>query len=353
MYVSSQKIYLPFKKSAPKRENKLTFTGPGNNQRDVCFDEYDEAMSAYTRGAFLILTNKLPYTDVEFVRELVKNPANIQAKMNEYTSKSTFQAYMRWLTGPYQKAYADYTEQFYKEAKSVEELLTARPDWSPEKIIEKHKQLHGERPVRIGKIPKDLGSKKTFDKLVNYLYRYAVDKAYCEDNFEIPPITIGKKTFSFKPVLKGKTAKLPIVTTDNKGNRFMIKIDPSGMSGPLNFQLADSVALQAVIDYYLTANNCNNIAKLFYFDENYNAAIYEYIEADEKNLNFENPKNRLENILPDFYSLGMVFTDTIGEDNIFRKGDKHIIVDTGYSSFECFSRPYINGYHWVLPALDY
>lgn len=353
MLVTRPVPFFPAKIEKQKSLLLLKFTGRKDNFPPEAFHSLNEALSAYNQACVVKQGQKLPDANICLIERLMQHPRLIKVRQEEYENTRKYQGFIEWLIGPYKEAHELYTKKLYREAQSLEELIKVRPDWAPDKIVAKYQSLHGLDPVKLGKIPKTMGSKKCFNMIAGHLYKYATENAYSDEPFEIPPLRAGNRTYTFKPVTKGRTAKLPVITTDDRGRKYMIKIDPSGIEGPLNFQLADSVALQAVIDYYLTANNCDNAAKLLYFDEQYNTALYEYVDGESNSLDFSTENSTLDTIIPDFYKLGMTFTDTIGEDNILWRGNKNIIVDTGYSYFECALRPTVAQYHWKLPKLGY
>ena len=222
---------------------------------------------------------------------------------------------------PYFPAFESYMDEKYNQAKSLESLLKLRPDWRESALVEKYKQLNnGSSDLKIGNLPDEFKDGR-FDVIYDYLCNYL--QTGFKTQKDIPPLKVGNRTYNFEYFTQGKTEKnvFGVYSLDKK---YVFKIaDPAKRS--LNAPY--SLGALALIDRYLTLNNCRNIAPLYYYDHNKNVCIYKYQNHNAVEKHFSSPLE-VNHYMPDFKALGMCYNDTIGCDNYF------------LSDYDC--RPYEN-----------
>ena len=211
---------------------------------------------------------------------------------------------------PYGKAFEKYMDKRYNDAKSIESLLKLRPDWRESALIDKYEQLTGTKALKIGNLPDEFKN-GVFEKIYDYL------KSYCQysgfkTKEQIPPLKIGYREYHFEYFTEGKTDKnvFGVYTPEKK---YVFKIaDESKKSLNQPF----SLGVLALIDSYLTLNNCRNIAPLYYYDHDKNTCIYKYQDHNQVHQTLSSPRE-VNCYMPDFEALGMCYNDTIGHDNYF------------------------------------
>lgn len=211
---------------------------------------------------------------------------------------------------PYRTAFENYMDVKYNNAKCMESLLKLRPDWKESALIEKYEKLHGNRNLKIGNLPEEFKN-GVFEQLYNYLQQFCQFQGakHCA---QIPPIKIGNRTYNFEYFTQGKTDKnvFGVYTPERK---YVFKIAPperKSLNNPY------SLGALALIDSYLTLNNCRNIAPIHYYDHNLNTCIYKYQDHNQVKQKF-NSINEINYYMPDFQALGMCYNDTIGNENYF------------------------------------
>lgn len=294
-----------------------------------------------------------PELTYEYLKSLTENPRDGYNKDSELRSKIG-DDYYTWKYQQYSSAFADFTARMYKEAGSIDELIKFRPDWKGGKLREKFQSLHPGESFKFGNIPGDFSSKETFDQLAQTLTdaMKAQRNNVFSKNYDIPDITIGNKTFKVKALAGGKTSKVPFLVTTQDNQKFVVKIDPSPNNRVEQLESCDSVALQAMIDYYLTLNNCENSSKVYYYDEKYNVSINEYVEKDANQSELYELKRNYAGFGPkmtDLGSLGVRFNDTIGDGNVFIRNGKFVMVDNGHCTFDNPLKPAVPGFNQELP----
>ena len=99
----------------------------------------------------------------------------------------------------------------FEEAKSIEELIKFRPDWSEMALREKHYDLNGDKPFTVGKLPQKLCNEEIFNKLAKELNN-TVRRFYGADFHKKEPkdefnLKIDNKTYNFKLLFKGQSDK--------------------------------------------------------------------------------------------------------------------------------------------------
>ena len=211
---------------------------------------------------------------------------------------------------PYTKAFELFMDKKYNDAKCIESLLKLRPDWREAALLNKYEELNGTRSLKIGSLPDDFKD-GVFDQIYGYLRSYCQYSGF-KMNENIPPLRIGNKEYTFEYFTEGKTDKnvFGVYTPDKKYIFKMAAEDKKSLNEPF------SLGALALIDSYLTLNNCRNIAPLYYYDHDKNTCIYEYQNHNHVHKKFTSPAE-INRYMPDFDALGMCYNDTIGHDNYF------------------------------------
>ena len=211
---------------------------------------------------------------------------------------------------PYGKAFEKYMSKRYEDAKSIESLLKLRPDWRESALIDKYEQLNGNRSLKIGNLPDEFKN-GVFEQIYNHL------KSYCQYNGfkiknDIPALKIGNREYNFEYFTEGKTDKnvFGVYTPEKKYVFKMAEEDKKSLNKPF------SLGVLALIDSYLTLNECRNIAPLYYYDHDKNTCIYKYQDHNQVHQALSSPAE-VNCFMPDFEALGMCYSDTIGHDNYF------------------------------------
>ncbi len=239
-------------------------------------------------------------------RDAMKNYQTLRTLLGDNSEYLRFFIY----NNPYREAFENYLRQRYENENSVEPLLKLRPDWRESALINKYEKIHGNRALKIGKLPSDI-DEETFERIYDYLKSFYQYQGF-KTNTNIPPLTIKGKTYNFEYFTQGKTDKnvFGVYTPDAK---YVFKMaDPAKKS--LNEPF--SLGALALIDGYLTLNKCRNIAPLYYYDHDKNVCIYKYQEHKCVNHRFDSA-SEVNNYMPDFKALGMYYIDTLGNDNYF------------------------------------
>ena len=213
-------------------------------------------------------------------------------------------------SNPYSKAFESYMDKRYNDAKCVESLLKLRPDWRESALIGKYKQLYGTESLKIGNLPDEFKN-GVFEQIYDYLKTYCQFSGY-KTSEEIPPLKIGNKEYHFEYFTEGKTDKnvFGVYTPEKKYVFKMAEESKKSLNKPF------SLGALALIDSYLTLNNCRNIAPLYYYDHDRNTCIYKYQDHNSVHRKLTTP-SEVNSFMPDFEALGMCYNDTIGHDNYF------------------------------------
>lgn len=239
-------------------------------------------------------------------RDGIKNLNTLKELLGENSPNLYFFMY----NNPYRSAFEDYMDKKYENAKCMESLLKLRPDWKESALINKYEALHGNRELKIGNLPEEFKN-GVFEQIRQHL------KTYCQYqgakySTEIPPLKLGNRTYNFEYFTQGRTDKnvFGVYTPERKYVFKMADENKKSLNNPY------SLGALALIDSYLTLNNCRNIAPLYYYDHDLNTCIYKYQDHNKVSQKF-NSTNEVNCYMPDFKALGMCYNDTIGNDNYF------------------------------------
>lgn len=323
-------------------------------KKHVCSSSL-EAVSNYNRA--LVSFGKIvrPAINTDFVQFLTADPRECQLKSAD-VKKILADNLLGSRKREYNSVFRKYTQQMYDQATTLEELVKFRPDWDERALWEKHYQLKESGPLTLGKLPASFNPENSFNEIGEQLtektkqaIRLRNQKKKVPESFDI---SSGNLTLTFKRLKSGQSTKSVYLVEPEAGKKFVVKIDPI-FKNRLN--RGNSVAQDAIIDYYLTANECENVAKLYYFNNDYNLAIYEYVEPDEDQSAVEScieQQTGLNANMPDYTALGMIFIDNHGSDNIRVRNGKFVVIDSGYSFYNCSLKPRVSWYHSQLPTVD-
>lgn len=299
----------------------------------------------------------------EFIDSIVKQPRNINNFYKSFNDKLPWNADVFNLYSPnnlYMKAYENYLDRKYENASSVSELLTIRPDWKEEILLNKHKELFHNDNFELGSVPESIG-KENFSKITEYLSRYA--GFGFKTNCEIPDLNINGKVFKFKQYIDGKSDKRVFKIETPEGERYVIKIQDPSRNG---LNIASGLGTVSLVDTFLTKNNCRNTAPIRYYNRNSNTALYDYINHHEvPQIRFS--IQELSEKMPDTRELGITINDTVGTNNYFRLdntqnslksaydfnyGVNHgevVSVDNDHAAYSKMLQPMVNKYLAYLP----
>mgnify|MGYP001079522661 CR=1 FL=1 len=212
---------------------------------------------------------------------------------------------------PYRAAHENYIATRVQNASSVSELLKIRPDWNERILLEKHRELYHNDDFELGIIPDSIG-RDNYHIIVDYLRTFA-DIGF-KTKKEISDLNINGQVFKFENFVDGKSDKNVFKVTTPSGESFIIKMaapETRGLNNPF------ALGTLAMIDTYLTRNNCRNSAPIRYYHHNSNTAVYEFI----KHNTAESKLNHLNEFvinMPDFADLGLNQNDTVGTNNYFK-----------------------------------
>lgn len=212
---------------------------------------------------------------------------------------------------PYKKAYANYLDIRVQNAKSVSELLAIRPDWDEQVLIQKHKELYHNNDFELGVVPNSIGT-DNYKIIVDYLRSY-MDIGF-KTKKNISDLNINGQVFKFENFIDGKSDKNVFKITTPSGDSFILKMgkpEERGLNKPF------AIGTLAMIDTYLTKNNCRNSAPIRYYHHNSNTALYEFIEHNTADTKFTTSNAFTQN-MPDFADLGLTQNDTVGSNNYFK-----------------------------------
>lgn len=348
----------------------------------------NDLLASYNKALVSFKGNYPPETTFEQIKDLTSNPRQAYSKRNELIGKYG----EGWFYDDYSVKFKAFTEKMFNEASSIEELIKFRPDWKPSKLSEKYRSLkpYSDR-LTIGMIPEDLGDKNAFKQLIERILNgtsssnsnkpnntnsfnpfsgynngssyfsestyYDQKDTYKENNYyndNTSSVKADSENIKIKALSPGKTGKRPFLVETNEGKKYIIKIDPEAQGISAKMDACDSVGLQAIIDYYLTANDCKNSAKMYFYDEKLNAAVYEYVENKEnagKAYSSSSHASEVSSKIPDVISLGVSYNDTLGSDNIIKSYDTYKMIDSGHCTYACSLKPMVSEYQRELPNL--
>ena len=284
----------------------------------------------------------------EFAEQVIKNPRKSAETVSKLLKLAgSIKNFLNWYLGEngYKDKYIKFIDNLVNNAQKPEELLKISPNWGIWTLENKFG-----KDFFIGNIPDDIGSYKTYEKLVKKLLKNE------DTGFRVHEFTnglSGKRTFMLdtgknKYVLKAQqdfslySEKLKsALEQDSWLQDTFINIYKQNEN-----MKSDSSYLNAMLDFYLNLNNCPNGTKIYCFDAKTSSVLYDFIEGSKcsKKLGIKN----INQYLPDLKKLGIIYND-IHADN-FREQDGILkIIDSGESNFIDLLKPTVPYLQIELP----
>lgn len=333
--------------------NKTSLSTMLNDNKGMLFAS-QKALANYNVALINFKGGKsLPEITPELIKDLTEDPRTSSSRFNKLTNGVDDD--YNWRFVKYPAEFKKFTEQQLERAGSLEELIQFRPDWNGATLRKKYAELHPGRKIELGQPPEELGGKEGFEQIARHLadtLKSQKDKVFSK-NYEPEDLRVNGQTLKFKALTNGKTGKVPFIVEMENGKQFVIKIQPNFYHGNFDsFESCDSVALSAMIDFYLTLNHCENSPKIYYYNEDHNASVYEFVpkQSDGGKLNSTlRHYGSLKSYITDFEALGMQFNDTLGSDNMHYNNGRYVVIDNGHCTFNNSAKPAIREYHQDLP----
>ncbi len=283
-----------------------------------------------------------------FVKQVINNPRKSGETVNNLLKQAgSTPNFINWYLqkGGYKEKYSEFINNYLNKAKKPEDLLKISPNWG----IWTFENKFG-NDFFIGNVPKDIGNKQSYRKLVEKLLKNS------DTGLKVKEFTnglSGKRTFSLetdqhKYILKtqqdfslySKELKKALEKDKWLYDSF-IKIHKENEN-----MKSDSSYINAMIDFYLNLNNCPNAAKIHCFDAKTSSVLYDYV--DGKELTGRLDIREVNKKLPDLKALGIVYND-INAANLKEQNGIIKIIDSGESSFNDVLKPAVPGLQIELP----
>ncbi len=310
----------------------------------------------------------------EFIKKLMAEPEKLNEKAQELISKYGLKAFVQWYISPngYYGQYEKYMYKFYNEAKSIDELLKFAPNWSPWKLERKQWELshpeyadyrekyrndvyfsqldtRREFNFTIGSLPDIFYSKSDFTKIVDMIKtREILDEE----------VRINYREYKLTRLKGGELNDKFIYLIERDGEKAILKLDRMNVEDSetvngrelsifekkvirKNKLLApDSVYSNACISKYLELNGCTNLPKVYYYDYESNAGVFEYIE-DKEGDKFQHGEideeysglKETNKALSTINKLGIFINDTAEKNILTDKNGEDKVIDFGHSNF--------------------
>ena len=163
----------------------------------------------------------------------------------------------------------------------------------------------------LGIIPGCIG-RDNYRTIVNYLRNF-VDIGF-KTKKDIADLNLNGQVYKFENFIDGKSDKNVFKITAPNGEAFILKMaapESRGLNKPF------ALGTLAMIDTYLTRNNCRNSAPIRYYHHDSNTALYDFIEHNTADSKLNQLSEFIVN-MPDFADLGLRQNDTVGANNYFK-----------------------------------
>jgi len=269
-----------------------------------------------------------------FIKAMTANPNQSQILKTVLMQLVGRQNFKTWYTAPhgYKEAYAKYAKEFLQSA-TVEDLIRHAPTWWFFHYSNRALATTGSRDFALGSVPQGLGSPHEFQEVLAKIHE-TVRKHFTEwkeagklnptdhqdyklmvDTFkaaiQFTPMTINGQPIQIESMpgtLSRMTKfvfKLTAAEADGKNRQYILKIDPLENYPFLD---ADTVSINAVVEYYAQENGSKNSNKLLYYNSKYNAALYPYYDPQRYKPILETPKTLKEyrQLLPTLANVGII-----------------------------------------------
>ncbi len=176
-------------------------------------------------------------------------------------------------------------------------------------------------------------------------------------------INVGGKRYTYTPILRPYSTKLLFALQPQKtANKYFVTMEmfnnlektcKNSVDKENSAMRPDSPFLNAVFDYYLKLNGCENVPDVKFYDYASNAVVYPFIKGeslkpegrtDNLGVIFEN--TALENELKSIADLNVFVTDCFFE-NFMKDSDtgKTLLVDNGHAKFSNALKPGVKFIH--------
>lgn len=261
--------------------------------------------------------------------------------------------------GGYRKAYNDYfNEEIYDKCTNLMDLVKISPNIAPWTLRAKARELGIE--VTLGDLPKDLGDKNNYRILIHKLQLLNIDiHSKAEKKFPQAPdgsynIKIGKENYKIEPNNQGASAKLVFRVTPKQSNEhYFVKFTPYKVNGEdyknkkirENYDLrGDSPYMNAIVDFYLKENDCENANDIKFYDAKSQSVVYKETVGEKAHLQKSDLYSlRNDENIADIAALGVQLND-ISEDNFIKTKDgRYVLIDSGHATFHDDFRPMVLG----------
>lgn len=328
------------KTNSIQQKNNLVHFGKTNTlkQDTVCFSQNFANINSITADE---------ESFNEFIDPILKNPRFSSQKAKKLILNSGGQTYFAkkyFQKDGYKDKYKAKIEKLVDEAQTPEELLKISPNWFPWVFRNKFGQDY-----HFGNLPKDFNSIEEYRNLTTRLLK----GEHFENIKELNGGESGKRVFLIKQNNKKYILKIQNDYTiySDELKKAIEKDNWLQDSFIQNYKdneamKSDSSYINAMLDFYLNLNNCENASKIHFYDSKTSSVLYEYTQGEplEENLDIlETPK-----ILEDLEALGIQYND-VNKGNFKIKNGVIKIIDIGESNFNDILRPTISGYQFELP----
>jgi len=335
-----------------------------------------------------------------FIEEICTKPRDskniIKTLIQKLDSKRVFHEWY-FAKGGYYESYGEYNKSNFLKARTIEELLYHRPNWCPWALEEKQWLMQNsftrnykeetrkaifyrdldkvrEIPFTIGALPNPFMIRNDFVELVKQiqLLGEVVNKSLTinDNSFLVNCLGGGGKSGKYNFLIEAGQKKY-IIKTDRVNIEDLDYIQDTlnrTLTRPLSLYekrfikqdkllRADSIYVNACLDYYLNSHNCSNVPKMHFYDFETNSAIYEFIEGADKNIIQReedelvieyNSLVKFNRMLNDVNALGIFCNDT-NKYNIINAQGVPMLIDIGHATYVDGLKPNCRKYHMDVP----
>lgn len=316
---------------------KKNFTSQNKARLDELAKEYIDRFFTFLENqtpqkSTQCVLNALNKENCKFVEALSIDVRNFETKMESLKKIVGRENYENKIIPAFYSSYQKYLGKLWtNENTSVDYLYALRPDWSFRKLMTK---MDFTKTKTFGELPRDFISEKESEVLFDYLCKNTNDK-----NTKTSLIDINNDTFKISNLTNGQ-AKAGVFLVEKNEQKYVIKVTNKAT---YDDELRDLPNIKTVpsrnilADYYLSQNNCKDIARLYYYKYNpaikKDISIYEYIDGEPLDLKLTGI------VLPDMRNLKLLFRDTTGFANVIKKDGHPYCVDTDNS---------LNTFPWLM-----
>lgn len=270
----------------------------------------------------------------------------------------------------YRQAYANYyNEEIYGKAESLMDLVKQSPNVAPWAFRQKAAELKIE--PTLGELPESFGEIEDFRLLMKEIVKLDKEtnsRKYKKNNPDYKTkkhsITLNGRNYELQKLRGGMSAKTKYKITPEGDETYILKFNEYDAIGNTwrstqirenQAMRGDSPYLDAMIDFYLRENNCQNAADIKFFDNITRTVMYKATEG--KKPNFDNSLYRNlhvfnnSTIANDVNELGVILND-INDGNFIKDSNgQYVLIDTGHAEYAHPFRPMLPGRHISLSNL--